>query len=279
MRTVDGMVETREQITEQLRQAGLSEAELAYLSERRLKNLESGRTSVAAAVKALRKQRRREEKARRKHGEPLASMEDVRLYCRDVREDLSDVLADESVDFIITDPPYPHEYLPLMSDLGALARRVLKPGGLLIVMAGQSYLPEVMRLLSSELDYHWTSAYLTPGGQAVQLWQRRVVTFWKPLLIFSKGRYEGDWFGDVCRSDVNNNDKRFHGWGQSVSGMASILDKHTYPGDVILDPFVGGGATGVVCAQMGRRFIGIDNDPNCIETTRRRIEEVVGCRK
>lgn len=38
-------------------------------------------------------------------------------------------LEPESVDLILTDPPYPREFLPLWSDLGDLAERVLKRGG------------------------------------------------------------------------------------------------------------------------------------------------------
>ncbi len=38
-------------------------------------------------------------------------------------------IPNESIDHIISDPPYPREYLPLWSDLSLMASRVLKPGG------------------------------------------------------------------------------------------------------------------------------------------------------
>jgi ParB-like chromosome segregation protein Spo0J len=180
-------------------------------------------------------------------------------------------IADESVDIIITDPPYPQEYLPVYAKLGELASRVLKPGGSVLAMVGQSYLPDVMAALGASLTYHWMVAYLTPGGQSAQLWQRKVNTFWKPVLWYVKGAYAGDWIGDVARSEPNDNDKRFHGWGQSETGMADLLERFTYPGETVLDPFCGGGTTGVVAVKMGRRFIGIDKDPTAIETTRSRI--------
>ena len=166
----------------------------------------------------------------------------------------------ESVDWIITDPPYPAEFLPLYADLSAFAERVLKPGGSLVAMVGQSYLPAVMAQLGEHLTYQWTLAYLTPGGQAVQVWDRKVNTFWKPLLWYVKGEYAGQWVGDVTRSNVNDNDKRFHGWGQSESGMADIIERFTYPGQLILDPFGGGMTTGIVANALGRRFIGIEID-------------------
>ena len=47
----------------------------------------------------------------------------LKLFVADIRSGLPEI-ADESVDFIITDPPYPREYLPLYGDLGKLAKRV-----------------------------------------------------------------------------------------------------------------------------------------------------------
>lgn len=183
-------------------------------------------------------------------------------------------IADESVDCIITDPPYPKEFLPTFSELGELAARVLKPGGSCIVMSGQSYLPEVMRRLGEHLTFHWVCAYLTPGGQAVQLWERNVNTFWKPLLWYVKPpRSTDSWHGDVIKSAVNDNDKRFHDWGQSESGIADIVDRFSFPGQIVLDPFVGGGTTGVVAVRLGRKFIGVDIDSDQIAIATKRLED------
>jgi site-specific DNA-methyltransferase (adenine-specific) len=105
----------------------------------------------------------------------------------------------------------------------------------------------------------------------VQLWQRNVNTFWKPVLWFVKGEYEGKWLGDVSRSNPNDNDKRFHHWGQSESGMADLVERCSVPGNTILDPFCGGGTTGAVALEMGRYFIGADNDQQQIDTTEARL--------
>jgi len=45
----------------------------------------------------------------------------------------------------------------------------------------------------------------------------------------------------------------------------------TPTGGVVLDPFMGSGTTGVACAKTGRRFIGIEKDPEYCEIARRRI--------
>jgi len=43
-------------------------------------------------------------------------------------------------------------------------------------------------------------------------------------------------------------------------------------GDLVLDPFVGSGTVGVVALGLGRRFLGIDLNPEYVEMARRRIE-------
>lgn len=181
----------------------------------------------------------------------------------------------ESIDCIITDPPYPKEFLHVYDALAVTAERVLKPGGSCFVMIGQSYLPDIIASLASRLTYQWTIAYMTPGGQATQLWQRKVNTFWKPVLWFVKGTYGGEWLGDVAQSRPNDNDKRFHHWGQSESGMADLVRRFSEPGHVVLDPFVGGGTTGVVALDLGRIFIGCDIDKKCVDKTTARLNEVI----
>lgn len=43
------------------------------------------------------------------------------------------------------------------------------------------------------------------------------------------------------------------------------------PGDVVLDPFLGSGTTGVAALQSGRRFIGIERDPDYFAICQQRI--------
>lgn len=181
-----------------------------------------------------------------------------------------------SVDAILTDPPYPAEFLPLYEKLAEHAALWLKSGGVCAVMTGQSHLPQVLGMLTKHLDYHWTIAYLTPGGQAVQIFPRKVNTFWKPVIVLRNGAGDfAEWFGDVAKSDTNDNDKRFHHWGQSESGMADLVKRLTHPGAVVLDPFMGAGTTGVASIALGRSFIGCDVNADHVETARERIEQTV----
>jgi len=54
--------------------------------------------------------------------------------------------------------------------------------------------------------------------------------------------------------------------------MAELLGLFTSRDWTILDPFMGSGTTGVVCAQLGREFIGIERDPKYFGIACRRIE-------
>lgn len=170
-------------------------------------------------------------------------------------------------DAVITDPPYPKEFLTLFTELSESCAKAKVP--LVAVMSGQTYLPEVMQRLCNHLQYRWTLAYLTPGGQSVQQFPVKVNAFWKPVLLFGEAE---EWIGDVSKSTVNDNDKRFHGWGQSESGMADIVERLTKPGQLICDPFLGGGTTAVVSLALGRKFVGCDIDADCVLRAKQRVE-------
>lgn len=46
------------------------------------------------------------------------------------------------------------------------------------------------------------------------------------------------------------------------------------PGDLVCDPFMGTGTTGVVALEEGRRFVGVDINPEYVAISRRRLEAV-----
>ena len=47
----------------------------------------------------------------------------------------------------------------------------------------------------------------------------------------------------------------------------------TNPGDVVLDPFSGSGTTGLSAIQSGRRYVGIEANPEYAELSRKRLDE------
>lgn len=234
-------------------------------SPERFEKIKQGTLTVAKAKKEVKADadRKQMEKAAK---DITADKEKSLLEVCDVRHCSCAELFASGIkpDAVITDPPYPEKFLPVFSELAEACKDV----PLVAVMVGQSYLPEVLRRLCEHLRYRWTLAYLTPGGQAVQQFPAKVNTFWKPVLMFGKAI---EWIGDVTRSDVNDNDKDHHHWGQSESGMADLVNRLTKPGQLVCDPFAGAFTTGLVSLQLNRRFVGCDISRSCVATGRTRI--------
>ena len=54
-----------------------------------------------------------------------------------------------------------------------------------------------------------------------------------------------------------------------------IIKTGSNPNDLILDPFMGSGTTGVVCKREGLDFIGMEINPKHLETAQKRIDKVI----
>jgi site-specific DNA-methyltransferase (adenine-specific) len=75
---------------------------------------------------------------------------------------------------------------------------------------------------------------------------------------------------EMNRPGVGNG--RFHVTQKPLQLMKQLL-MITRPGDIVLDPFMGSGTTGVACVQMGRRFIGIEKEARYFEIACNRIRD------
>ena len=71
---------------------------------------------------------------------------------------------------------------------------------------------------------------------------------------------------------VHSIDKGFHPTQKSLGLMEKLVLIHSNEGDTVLDPFMGSGTTGVACANTGRRFIGIELDPEYFAIAKQRLE-------
>ena len=58
--------------------------------------------------------------------------------------------------------------------------------------------------------------------------------------------------------------------------IAYLIEKSSNAGDIVLDPFLGSGTTALACKKLGRRFIGIEKDPEYCKIAKRRITLDVG---
>jgi len=68
-------------------------------------------------------------------------------------------------------------------------------------------------------------------------------------------------------------DESSHPTEKPVELMRLWIGNSTQPGDVVLDPFMGSGTTGVAAAKLQRAFIGIEQNPDWFDVACRRIED------
>ena len=183
-------------------------------------------------------------------------------------------LADNSVDAVITDPPY----------------------GINIIHGGG-------RGMNGWTDYgdqgRWDEAkpsqelfdHLLRIGKVVIIWGGNYFTDMLPptsqWLIWDKGQrnfsladFEMAWSSqqrgsriyDLSRARALQDGKQ-HPTQKPVSLMKWCIEQVTIHCDTVLDPFMGSGTTGVACVQTGRNFIGIEIDPGYFEIAEKRIKE------
>jgi len=189
-------------------------------------------------------------------GKVLANNEE--LHFGDFKEVL-DFIPDETVDAIITDPPYPQEFLGCWEDLGKFAYKKLRPGGWLVAYSGQRNLPEVFeRLSKSDLKYYWTFS-LYHNGTRQDVWGIDVNVMWKPVLVYIKppvmkldNRGKDDFI-------ISQKEEKFsHDWQQSESGFIKLIETFTHEKDLIVDPFVGSGIILIAGKKLNRKVFGAE---------------------
>ena len=203
-------------------------------------------------------------------------------------------IADNSIDLILTDPPYNEESIPLYGELAKLAQRVLKPGGSLITIIGHYALFKIGKQIedNSELEYH-RQLVLKHNGHTAKMWKQRVWPKYKPMLWYYKPCKKKNVFADKRNGNDNGNvngptmysdiedliesrpvDKTTHEWEQSTIEAEHIVKSLTVQGQTILDPFMGYGTFGVAAVQLKRKFIGIEIDKEHYSNTVNRLSSM-----
>jgi DNA modification methylase len=219
--------------------------------------------------KAKKDQEREDRKKKRinaalKHGAAQMTPKHFDVWCKVVCDDAfhwMDTLPDNSVDLILTDPPWGKEYLdpdnPQMNyanRLGMAAKRLLKPKtGMMAVMCGTMTMPHWVELLRKHVPYRWTLNYIF-DSQGKMVDEYHVVPSWRPVLLFGGNEH-------VLHTDVINltkaanpeaihdflkvlpYDKEIHQWAQCRWGFLWLVQMLSLPQHFIIDPFCGLGST------------------------------------
>jgi site-specific DNA-methyltransferase (adenine-specific) len=178
---------------------------------------------------------------------------DATLYLGDCREILP---ALGRVDAVVTDPPYPgYDYgwpIPELSSLG-----LSNLHGLYCWPALTDFpLPYTAR-------HVWSKCNVCVGD----------LEPYEEIYEVNGGTFCGVFRNSVINCEMNavmNGDEYHPHPTQKPIKLMRRLVKRTK--GVVLDPFMGSGTTGVACAKLGRKFIGIEIEPKYFDIACRRIE-------
>ncbi len=179
-------------------------------------------------------------------------------------------IKESSIDCIITDPPYPEEFLPLYEDLANFANKVLKPSKFCIAYSGHIHLDKVINLMSKYLQYYWIFAMYQPGPNKL-IFSRDIMTRWKPILIFQKPPFKTLDYPIQDYIISEKREKSDHEWQQSESAVKNLIEQFTEINEIICDPFSGSGTFSKVAHELKRKAIGIEIDTTTYKISLQRI--------
>jgi len=205
-------------------------------------------------------------------------------------------LASESVDLLITDPPY--ESLERHRAIGTTTRlkhSKASSNNWFAIFHNDRFpelFAEVHRVLKRDSHFY---LYCDPETMFVAkpLAEAAGFKFWKPIvwdkvsigmgyhyraryeciLFFEKGKRR---LNDLGVPDVLQCKRVFNGYPaeKPVEVSEVLIRQSSEPGQLVVDPFMGSGSVGVAAAQLGRSFCGSDVCAEAVDITRSRLRDL-----
>jgi len=228
------------------------------------------------------------------------------IYCGDALK----IMGDLQADMLFTDPPYPiteggnttgemggafsrdrydnsgnfFEDMPEWHELMPLLFSCLKPQAHAYIMANDKNLRDMLNSAhEAGFRFHnclpWDKGTVTPNR-----WYMKQAEF---TGFFFKGKafpITDCSSKQIARVPADDQSQHFvvpdeegnrhgHPTEKPVHLMRHYITNSSQPGQVVIDPFMGTGSTGVAALLEGRRFIGIEKDERWFEVARKRLEE------
>lgn len=189
-----------------------------------------------------------------------------------------------SVDFILTDPPYLVNYRDrdgraIQNDANAdwlkpamrEAYRVLKMNRVAIMFYGWTKVDEFFTA--------WKAAGFQPVGHIVfrktYSSKRRFFSYQhEQAYLLAKGRppLPKQPLADVMDMPYSGN--KLHPTQKPVEALAPLVHSFTLPGELVLDPFGGSGSSCAAALLAGRKYVGIELDAEYFHHASARLERV-----
>lgn len=220
----------------------------------------------------------------------LGPFELNKVHCVDALEALP-LLPDQSLSGVITDPPYS---TPVITSFGR--KREKNYGDLSIQSTYLKILAnELMRTLDDmgKVLCFCDTDYFAVAHKAFFEWDFMQSVIWDKgqigmgtcfrrqhefIFFCAKGSPTLNlWNGITSHSSILRHRpvsslKRVHGAQKPISLILYLMQAAFGITDIILDPFIGSGTTGVAATLLGRDFLGFDIAPKNVEIANKRIE-------
>ncbi len=195
---------------------------------------------------------------------------------------------DNSVDFTLTDIPYNE----VNRDSNGL-RNLDKGGADVLTFDLSSFLNEVYRITRNSICiFCGKEQFSTIYGFFAQkkgtvrpiVWQKSNPSPMNGQYIYLSGVEFGVWFKKSgakvfnahCKNSVfkyPNGSSKYHPTEKNHELLKDLISDNTNENDLIFDPCMGSGSTGVVALENGRNFIGIELDENYYNITQSRLSQ------
>jgi site-specific DNA-methyltransferase (adenine-specific) len=220
-----------------------------------------------------------------------------KVHCAEFLEFSKEKIPNQSINMILTDPPYGIDYWSNRSQAHERIENDKAPAWTSaaeewIVEMGRIMLPEaVCCIFSSGGGPSTTTAkmqlIIEKHMHLIQtvVWDKmgpglgwRYRPAYDNILIGSKSGMNYA-FHDTSKSLINI--LRYpnvipaegdHPTPKPVPLLVRLLEIHSRPGQIILDPFLGGGSTAVACTKTGRNYIGIEINPQYCEMAEKKTK-------
>ena len=216
--------------------------------------------------------------------------------------DFMKTLEDESVDLIVTDPPYKVTARGNAGNSGGMMRSKLSMQGKIFKhnnIKPIKYLPEFYRLLkdgshcyimtnhinlqemlntATECGFHFIKSLIWNKGNKIM--GQFYMSQFEYILFFRKGK--GKKINKCGTADILNvpnkktkgeDGKNIHDTEKPVELMKILIENSSQEGELVLDPFLGVGAVGIACKELGRDYIGVELDENYYNIACSRIND------
>ena len=164
------------------------------------------------------------------------------------------------------------------------AARIIKDGGSMIIFMSIIKVETMIKLAERHGFYYKTTGIwhkLNPMPRNMNL---HFVNSTEAWIYFTYKKKTGTFNNEnkmihdfIETSVVTNGEKKA---GKHPTQKPKVLLEHfikllSNEGDLIVDPFMGSGSTGVVCKKHNRNFIGVELDSEYYEIAKKRIEECI----